>query len=310
MLWSTFLSTAKSSGGRRAKDSRQRKTIANTNSTCLRSIPWLSLLLVCKTIANELRYHVHTSGNVAYELEVDNLQCRYSIAHDVTWRRIPCPPSSVRILRADLVFNLETRFWGAGGPMSILSELYQLLNCFIHNGPLLVRGSPLVKHLHLESLILQIRVTDPDPEERRAEGQQPYTRETVVQMKKWLYSDLKEYISMVVDRGLLFGAVDEISCRAANYDSDDESGDDSAIIAQWDISRQTVGDMTEWNTYDFTWGVPGSSSLELDESESDATAEDVFFRSHLLPSQFLNTFLLLCPGAASPRFTPHLLPVE
>ncbi|KAJ7266978.1 hypothetical protein B0H12DRAFT_1230088 [Mycena haematopus] len=244
-----------------------------TKSTCL-SIPWLSLVLACKTIANELQHHVYTSGNVTYELEVDNLQSPRSIAHEVTWRRIPCLPSSVRTLQADLVFDWKTRFWGSGGPNSILSELYQVLNCFIHNGPLLVRRSPLVQHLHLETLILQIRVIEPDPEVRRAEGREPYTRTTVMILKKWLYVDLKQYISMVVDRGLLFGAVDKILCRAADDDNDDQSGDDSACIGQWDISHQTVGDMTEWNTYDFTWGVPGSSSLQLDESQSDGTAED------------------------------------
>ncbi|KAJ7267004.1 hypothetical protein B0H12DRAFT_1320962 [Mycena haematopus] len=239
------------------------KTAQTTNSTCLRSIPWLSLVLVCKTIANELRHHAHTSGNVAYELEVDNLQNQWSIAHDVTWRRIPCPPSSVRTLQADLVLDLQTSFWGAGGPNPILSELYQLLNCFIHNGPLLVRGSPLANHLHLETLILQIRVIEPDPEERRADGLEPYTRATVMRLKKRLSRDLKNYISLVVDRGLLYGAVDKILCRAAD-DDDSASGGDSANVAQWDISRQTIGDMTEWNRYDFSWGVPGSSSLELD----------------------------------------------
>ncbi|KAJ7266979.1 hypothetical protein B0H12DRAFT_1216752 [Mycena haematopus] len=250
----------------RWKSPERFKTAQTTTSACLSgSIPWLSLVLVCKTIANELQHHIHTSGNAAYELEVDNLQSQRSIADEATWRRIPCPPSSVRTLQADLVFNLKTRFWGAGGPNPILSEMYQVLNCFIHNGPLLVRGSPLANHLHLETLILQIRVIEPDPEVRRAEGRVPYTRATVMELKKWLYGDLKKYISMVVDRGLLFGAVEKILCRAAD--------DDSASVAQWDISRRTVGNMTEWNTYDFNWGVPGSSSLEQDQSQSDVAAE-------------------------------------
>ncbi|KAF7351188.1 hypothetical protein MSAN_01549800 [Mycena sanguinolenta] len=229
------------------------------------SIPWLNLALVCKTIANELQHHVQTSGNTAYQLEIDNLESQYSIAQTVTWLRIPCPPSNASVLQADLVFDLKTRFWGAGGPNPILSELYQVLNCFIHNGPLLVRRSPLAKHIHLDTLILQIRVIEPDPEEQRAKGRAPYSQATIMELEKWLCGDLKRYIALVVDRGLLFGAVDKILCRWP----------DQSEATEWEVSLQPIGDMTEWNTYDFAWGVPGSSSLlELNQSQSDVTAQD------------------------------------
>ncbi|KAJ6487989.1 hypothetical protein C8R45DRAFT_995103 [Mycena sanguinolenta] len=248
---------------------RQRKafTTAEPRSAVRTSLsmPWLSLVLVCKTIANELQHHVQTSGNTAYQLEIDNLESQYSIAQTVTWRQIPCPPSSARTLQADLIFDLKTRFWGAGGPNPILSELYQVLNCFIHNGPLLARQSPLVKHIHLDTLFLHIRVIEPDPEERRAEGRAPYSRATIMELKKWLCGDLKRYISLVVDRGLLFGAVDKILCRWP----------DQSDATEWEVSLQPIGDMTEWSTYDFAWGVSGSSSLlELDQAQIDGTAKD------------------------------------
>ncbi|KAF8187035.1 hypothetical protein K438DRAFT_1973214 [Mycena galopus ATCC 62051] len=211
------------------------------------SIPWLSLMLVCKEIASELEHHVHTSGNTTYELEVDNLQNRRSIADEVTWRRVPCPPSSVRTLQATLTFTSITKFWGDGGPMPILSALYQVLNCFIHNGPVLSRRSPLDKHTHLDALI--------HPDQQRGRAWRNYTQAMVLERKKRLRRDLGGYISAIVDRGVLFGAVDKIVCR-----SGDDDGDDKVI--EWDVCRKTIGDMTEWNAYNFAWGVSGSSSLE------------------------------------------------
>ncbi|KAF8138075.1 hypothetical protein K438DRAFT_725573 [Mycena galopus ATCC 62051] len=219
-------------------------------------IPWLDLLLVCKTIANELQHHVRTSGNTTYKLEVDNPRTYYNLSNTaVTWRRIPCPPSSVRTLEAKLAFTSDPRFWGGGGPLGILSALYQVLNCFIHNGPVLSRGSPLCEHLHLNMLVVQLCVIKPDPETQLAQA-------AVLQRKKWLRRNLKQYIFQVVHRGVLFGAVDKIV-----YQSEDDNGDDE--VTEWDVYQKTIGDMTEWNRYNLAWGVPGSSSLPL-ESASQA----------------------------------------
>ncbi|KAJ6487944.1 hypothetical protein C8R45DRAFT_994987 [Mycena sanguinolenta] len=117
------------------------------------SMPWLNLMLVCKTITEELRRHLHT-GNTIYELDMHNLEKKHrTIADEVTWRRIPCPPGSVRTLQANLFLHFQTHLWGDGGPHAILSQLYQVLNRFVHNGPLLARRSPLVNHIHLSTLI-------------------------------------------------------------------------------------------------------------------------------------------------------------
>jgi hypothetical protein len=114
-------------------------------------------MLVCKLIAKELHHHVHreASGNTTYELEVDNLTSSQGrvIANEVTWRQIPCPPSRVRTLHAELTLSLMTGLWGCGGPMPILSQLYQVLNSFIHRGPFLARKSPLGRHIRLDTLI-------------------------------------------------------------------------------------------------------------------------------------------------------------
>ncbi|KAJ7816946.1 hypothetical protein B0H14DRAFT_3148426 [Mycena olivaceomarginata] len=51
----------------------------------------------------------------------------------------------------------------------------------------------------------------PDGEEKRQRD-----RERVAQMKKRLWNDLERYISRIVMRGVLFGAVDKIVCRLAD----------------------------------------------------------------------------------------------
>ncbi|KAJ6487945.1 hypothetical protein C8R45DRAFT_262011 [Mycena sanguinolenta] len=219
-------------------------------------IPWLSLMLVCKTITEELR-HLHTS---TYELELDNLDKRYRrrrIADEVTWRRISCPPSRVRTLQANLVLHIGTKFWGCGGPCAILSELYQVLNCFIHNGPSLIRATPLVNHIHLSTLIIEVSLKDPDPDP------EPYDYD-VDEVKKDQRYDLERYISQVVDRGLLFGAVGKIVCRWAEGELDADSE-----VTEWEVSFKEIGDMTEWEQYDFGWGVSGSSSLAASQSDVD-----------------------------------------
>jgi hypothetical protein len=127
-------------------------------------IPWLDLMLVCKLIASELQHHVQTSENrdsTTYEIALDNLKRpgiadkkrHRGIADELTWRRIPCPPGQVRTLHAELTLSLMTQLWGSGGPMPILSQLYQVLNSFIHRGPFLVKESPLGRHIHLDALI-------------------------------------------------------------------------------------------------------------------------------------------------------------
>ncbi|KAF7351183.1 hypothetical protein MSAN_01549200 [Mycena sanguinolenta] len=215
------------------------------------TIPWFSLMLVCKTITEELRDYLYTSGNTTYELEIDNT--------DLKW-------GSVRILQANLALHFGTGFWGCGGPNPILSQLYQVLNRFIHNGPLLARRSPLVNHIHLNTLIVQVCVRDPDPEERRAQGLKPYGKAMVDDQKKQHRCDLQRYVSEVVERGLLFGAMDKIVCRLAEGEFDDKDK-----VREWEVSSKEIGDMTEWEQYGFEWGVPGSSSLAGHPSQSDVS---------------------------------------
>ncbi|KAF8138080.1 hypothetical protein K438DRAFT_1996403 [Mycena galopus ATCC 62051] len=193
------------------------------------AIPWLALILVCKTIADELRHvYTSTSGNTAYHLEVDNLRNSYSLAHMVTWRRIPCPPSSVRTLQVDLLLNMASRFWSSGGPsQTILGDLVDVLNHFIHNGPLLLRRLPLRQHIHLDTLIFHIRVIEGAPDPRGPHG--PYDETTANSTKKRLRGEFEQYISRLVEEGPLFGMVDKIVCRSADGDGAETKGPDRVL---------------------------------------------------------------------------------
>ncbi|KAF7344613.1 hypothetical protein MSAN_01943600 [Mycena sanguinolenta] len=179
------------------------------------SIPWLNFLLVCKTITAELGPHMAASKNMAYELEVDGLDRRYNSSENksqVTWRKIPCPPSSVCTLRATLVFDLGTSFGGRGGSTPTLSELYQALRCFVRNGPQLGRRSELEKQVHLNTLIVRIRVRESDPDRKKQlQGVKVRAPYDIGVRKQRLRSGVEGYLSAVVQRcSILSGAVDRI----------------------------------------------------------------------------------------------------
>jgi hypothetical protein len=58
----------------------------------------------------------------------------------ITWRSIPCAPTSVKTLVVNVFIQRDPRapvmpFWGDGGPMCVVAQLYQSLNRFLHSGP-------------------------------------------------------------------------------------------------------------------------------------------------------------------------------
>jgi hypothetical protein len=75
------------------------------------------------------------------------------------WRQIPCHPAKAEILVANIDFTdnggKNAQFWGDGGPMPIVRQLYQTLNRILHYGPAFGRQVPLSKPLRLKTLILR-----------------------------------------------------------------------------------------------------------------------------------------------------------
>ncbi|KAF7351197.1 hypothetical protein MSAN_01550700 [Mycena sanguinolenta] len=202
-----------------------RTKLATVRSATTRlPIPWLSLMLVCKTISNEMQYHIR--GYTTYILEAKNFVSVQTLADRVTWRGIPCPPSNVRTLEANLYLSLMTHCWATTMPTPVVSDLYQVLNCFIHNGPVLTRRRPLTTHIHLNTLILQIHT------ERYLELCNP--PEVIAAHRKKLWQELQWCITRVVEKGVLFGAVDKIVCQWA-----DGQGTDDAT--EWEVSSPLIG---------------------------------------------------------------------
>ncbi|KAF8135980.1 hypothetical protein K438DRAFT_1882058 [Mycena galopus ATCC 62051] len=232
--------------GRPRRRKRARKRSERTPPL---AIPWLPLMLVCKTIADELRHHIrHALGNATYHLEVALNKYWRSNWYTVTWRRIPCSPSSVHTLQIDLVF---TRFWSSGHLSAselTLVELALVLNHFIHKGPMLLRKRPLREHIHLDTLIFQIRIIEGAPD--LTGPHEPYDKESVDSTEKRLRGDLEQHISRLVEQGVLFGAVDKIVCRPA---------DSGGTETNWDVCRK---DIAPWTHYGSSWGIAGSSSLK------------------------------------------------
>ncbi|KAJ6487992.1 hypothetical protein C8R45DRAFT_995124 [Mycena sanguinolenta] len=116
-------------------------------------IPWFSLMLVCKNIANEMQHYV--LGRSTYTFSTISSSFDNTLAHCVFWQGIPCPPSSVRILEATLMLSCWTRCWWAGDdePTPLISDLCRLVNSFTHKGPLVTRERPLGERIHLNTLI-------------------------------------------------------------------------------------------------------------------------------------------------------------
>ncbi|KAF8138079.1 hypothetical protein K438DRAFT_1996402 [Mycena galopus ATCC 62051] len=233
-------------------DCQVRRPTRYTRSACEPplALPWLALMLVCKTIADELRNHVRASANTTCHLEVDNvMDWESGDLSAVAWRQIPCPPSSVHTLQAELVFSLASHVsvccWNEGYGRPILDDvdLCSVLNHFIHNGPLLIRRRPLREHIHLDTLIFQLRIIEGAPGVlERYDG---------VSLKKQIRGEFEQYISRLVEQGLLFGAVDKVVCRFA---------DGGGAEIKWDVCRKPI-DITQRTQYGFAWGVAGSSSL-------------------------------------------------
>lgn len=120
-------------------------------------LSWLNLMLTCATTAGEIRSIMDTAAfsvgqaNTSYELD---LQCSKFTLTSTKWTKIPCTPSRVQdvIVHFNAVFLY--RFWCDGGPMTIVSELYQTLNLLIHCGPTLDSRRPLPQLMKLRQIVI------------------------------------------------------------------------------------------------------------------------------------------------------------
>ncbi|KAF7344618.1 hypothetical protein MSAN_01944100 [Mycena sanguinolenta] len=189
-------------------------------------IPWFSLMLVCRTIAGEMQHYLLERST--YTFYIQNFR---SLAECLCWQRIPCPPSGVRTLQADLMLNPFTMCWRADDdePPPFVRDLYQIVNTFVRNGPLMTRERPLTKPIHLDTFIVKIC---PDVLMFLKRKVQPRDDHG---WKEQIWPEMQWCISWIVNRGVLFGAVDKIVCEWA----------DDGDRVEWEVRPPVVGDMTE-----------------------------------------------------------------
>ncbi|KAK5703659.1 hypothetical protein LTR17_021935 [Elasticomyces elasticus] len=82
-------------------------------------IPWLSLLLSCRSVATEMQSMMRNpvqgdDKHSTYVMETD-LGRQSSDMGNVIWQRIPCAPTSAKVLLVHCYTDTSKSFWGDGG---------------------------------------------------------------------------------------------------------------------------------------------------------------------------------------------------
>ncbi|KAK6396347.1 hypothetical protein LTR65_009431 [Meristemomyces frigidus] len=208
------------------------------------NIPWLNLMLACRTIGTELRRHFRSFDLLDTEDErrayvVDLLPTADgSCLQQVLWRRIPCPPLQARRVKANLHGQHIERlqFAGRGGPSLLLRGLYQTLNYFIHCGRLLDSDRPLPWHVHLREVVVVFQAGNSHDE----------PRVIALELPKWHqeFEELANFLAGAVHAGFLYGFVDKITLT---YGAD---------VRTWNVEwKERVGLRERYQQYGFGWGI-------------------------------------------------------
>nr|OQO15821.1 hypothetical protein B0A51_17142 [Rachicladosporium sp. CCFEE 5018] len=216
-------------------------------------VPWTSLAMVCKSINDELSNHLHgtvehgeSRSNDLTTWKLDVEIPRRSIGA-VTWRNLPCAPPDVSVLDFTINAAEEIKFWGDGGPMGIVTCLYQLLNAVLHCGPHLQWTHPLPQHLHLDEIRICVEGSGPPRYQTWTIGDDGEA-ETVRHGDS--FSELKNLVGMLCNAGMLVGYVDVVRI----FDGVDE------VVEKLDKQRSTDNVRVVpayWDGYGFEWGREG-----------------------------------------------------
>ncbi|KAI0151703.1 hypothetical protein GGR57DRAFT_470197 [Xylariaceae sp. FL1272] len=223
-------------------------------------IPWVQLIQTCKQINAELSDYM---SSVAISNKPDYRTYVLDIfAHDrfvgrlskATWRHIPCPPAGIKNIEVNFGFerhdgtraNRPPKFWGDGGPMPIVRELYQTMNLLLHNGPILDRTEPLPRHLSFESLIVNIRRPEPQGTSHK------FLRSTF---------HLSNFMRSMQRTGLLYTYINRFRLVA---------GDEQEEFEISAVENPRVP--AHWAGYGFEWGLPSPATNEVEtESHVEST---------------------------------------
>lgn len=209
-------------------------------------IPWLNMMLTCRSIAYEIRARMLESSflddpkNRTYILDLEATKGGITLGA-TTWRRLPCAPSQCHILQ--VYYNASRGFqaWGDGGPHGITSGLYQNLNHLVHCGPRLDSRYLLPKPMHIKELRITIESRDvPDEEDEQAHYRLS-DRDT--NPETTLYA-LGTIVGQIVRTGVLRGFVDRICLFC-----------DDKRLEWYPEDSEGNGIPEYWNRYGFDWGM-------------------------------------------------------
>lgn len=239
--------------------------VANANARLAHHIPWMNLALTCKIIRADLKaIHARSSflagvENRTYVLDLDIYNGDPSTTvRKAVWRRMPCSPDLVHTLVINVAAQTGNGPWSEGvsrlsthphpspltptnnkheqGPASLARAIYQLLNHFCHNGPLLHRKTAIPNNIRIRDLIVNIDIGGLMKPPRAGCNVDP----------RFNYALLLSGFEQISRMGYLFGYVANIHvCGQGEY-------------AQQLFMVDALGVQAvpgAWKNYGFSWGV-------------------------------------------------------
>ena len=196
-----------------------------------RNIPWINLMLACRTIRDDLQAYTTKSKSMqsdkCKQLRTYCLDIKFNKRdiNTITWRCIPCHPSEADTIVTNATAPKEgVRFGGCGGPSQPANSLWHLLNSTLHYGPRL-RAQPLVRHMQVQEVTVWISEGNENSEHRAA------------------YGYIARMLAALAMCGVLYQYVDRFLISNERYSEEIEVVHEGAEASQ------------ELIRYGFTWGV-------------------------------------------------------
>ncbi len=225
-------------------------------------IPWFNIMLTCQAIQAEISDYMNTPSVVAHGQArgtwvLDLATVQRGRVKSVNWRQLSCHPTKVEVLVANLQFPApRVSFFGDGGPMPIVRQLYQTLNWILHYGPVLSRRNPLPQHLKLKTLVLCVWVDQSAQEGNAASGS---SRPGPV--RGGPFYELCFFVRMLIATGILGGYLDTIRIL-------DEGSQAVEEFTLKPVPNPAVPE--RWDRYGFEWGIEEPRRMELAPNEENS----------------------------------------
>ena len=200
-------------------------------------VPACDSLLECnKQIRNEV-LDILRSGSTDLDYALDIMSKGDRLWP--TWTLFPCLPTRIANLNVHLrIFQNKSyggTFWGDGGPGSIFTPLFQLLNGFFHHGPGFSYKKQTIPDVHVKMLRLTISHA---VEQDQGEAAPP------PKVWKRVFHSVVSNLYMVAHAGALTGKVDKLMVLSGDREKEVHGGDH-------ELSRETA---QYWADYGYVWG--------------------------------------------------------